>query len=243
MVNNGDVKMGTWEFIPALDSFLIDRTVDKLLMNHRFINESVMLLKRDGSPANEILAFVNELEIPSLDYQQYLSDLANSAPQSKYALPIDELRPSVGAKHSFIMLAPPTNVTIEVFHDQPYPNEISVLPQLGQKIYLDNGILRDGYYIIPHSQHLKIPPKKRSDKMLYRVKDGVATDQFILQPFKTYDKAKRYINIFYKRFGVLQDSLVLYDDNWEKVVDGKYNCALMTYIIVKDGRVVDESMF
>lgn len=243
MVNNGDVKTGTWEFIPALNSFLIDRTVDKLLMNHRFINESVMLLKRDGSPTNEILAFVNEHKIPSLDYQQYLSDLANSVPQASNALLTTEINLSDSSKHSFILLVPSTNSIVEVFHNQPCPNTITVLPQIGQKIYVHNGTLKDGFYTIPHEQYIKIPKDNRKDNMLYQVKDSVVTDQFILQPFRTYDKAKRHINVFYKRLGMLQESLVLYTDTWEKVVDGKYNCALMTYIVVKDGRVVDESMF
>lgn len=243
MINNGEVKTGSWEYIPALSSLLIDRTVDKLLMNHTFINESIMLLKRDGASANEILAFVNELQIPSLDYEKYLSNLANSTFEVRYTLPNNTLEEADANRTEFILLNSATNKTVNVFHDGVIVGETEGLPVIGKKIYLGNEILTDGYYSVPDNIYLKIPHDSRKDKMLYYVENGVVKEQFFLAPYRTYTKARRYINLFYKRWGVLQDSLVLYENDWKKVIDGKYNCALLTNIIVKDGRVVNETMF
>ncbi|RAI86809.1 hypothetical protein [Algoriphagus yeomjeoni] len=74
MVQDGNVKEGKWELISSMKSILIDRTQDKILMNYAFFDKSVILLRKDGSE-NDIFAFVNEIEIPNLDYTSYLNDL------------------------------------------------------------------------------------------------------------------------------------------------------------------------
>ncbi len=78
MIKHGTVKLGKWEYIEPLDSLLIDRGVDKLLLKYAFINKGVMLLKIESVHGHNIIPFVNELEVPTLDYESYLMQLSQT---------------------------------------------------------------------------------------------------------------------------------------------------------------------
>ena len=71
---NGKVTIGTWEYLSAARSLLIDRVEEKILLNQHFIDAAVMVLKRDGS-SNELFYFANEIQIPDLDIVNYLKRL------------------------------------------------------------------------------------------------------------------------------------------------------------------------
>ncbi len=74
---NGSVIMGTWKYISAAKSLLIDTTVEKLLLKHAFIDEGVLILKKDGT-ADIPFILVNERVIPDLNLQDYLKRKASS---------------------------------------------------------------------------------------------------------------------------------------------------------------------
>jgi hypothetical protein len=74
MSKDGDVKTGKWEYLSHANSLLIDRGVDKKLYNQGFIDQSVMVLKLDGTTEDFIL-LVNENLIPDLDLRGYLNKL------------------------------------------------------------------------------------------------------------------------------------------------------------------------
>jgi hypothetical protein len=78
MVKNGIVNVGKWEYIEPLDALLIDRVKDRLLLKYAFINQFVMLLKLDDTNSDGLIPFVNEHELPSLDYKTYLNQLSES---------------------------------------------------------------------------------------------------------------------------------------------------------------------
>ncbi|APS40631.1 hypothetical protein [Salegentibacter sp. T436] len=68
---NGKVQVGKWEFIGAANSLLIDRIVDKLLLNQLYTDEGVMALKCDGFN-NDYFILANETIIPDLNIENYL---------------------------------------------------------------------------------------------------------------------------------------------------------------------------
>ena len=71
---NGDVETGTWEYIAAAQSLLIQSNSIRILLNHAFFDKGVLLLKKDGSLDSPwILA--NERIIPDLDVEKYLKNL------------------------------------------------------------------------------------------------------------------------------------------------------------------------
>ena len=71
---NGTVKIGSWEYIAAAKSLLINRIQDKILLNQFFIDPAVMVLKKDGFK-DENLIMANEILIPDLDVTTYLKKI------------------------------------------------------------------------------------------------------------------------------------------------------------------------
>lgn len=66
----GDVTIGRWEYLSEVKSLLIDRLTDKILLNQDFINQAVMLLRKDGETEYFILA--NDSILKNLDVETYL---------------------------------------------------------------------------------------------------------------------------------------------------------------------------
>ncbi len=71
---NGQVTVGHWEYLSSAKSLLIDRNIDKILLNQNFIDEAVMVLKKDGLK-EENLILANEILLPDLDVVRYLKNL------------------------------------------------------------------------------------------------------------------------------------------------------------------------
>ena len=71
---NGKVTEGSWEYFAEARSLLIDRQTDKLLLNEEFVDENVLLLKKDGTE-NEFYALANENVIPDYNIPKYLNSI------------------------------------------------------------------------------------------------------------------------------------------------------------------------
>ena len=71
---DGQVQMGSWDYIAAAQSILIDRQVDKLLLNHFFFTDALLVLARDGRPDSKFV-LANRQLIPDLDVEGYLRKL------------------------------------------------------------------------------------------------------------------------------------------------------------------------
>ncbi len=71
---NGVVTEGSWNYHPEAKSLFIDRGVDKLLLNEQYIDENVLILKRDGTD-NEFFALANENTLPDYDVINYLKHI------------------------------------------------------------------------------------------------------------------------------------------------------------------------
>jgi hypothetical protein len=72
---NGQVQLGKWEYLTSAKSILIDRIIDKVLLNQSFFDSAVMVLKVDGSN-NNLFVLANEIIIPDLDVKKYLQSVA-----------------------------------------------------------------------------------------------------------------------------------------------------------------------
>lgn len=71
---DGVVQTGKWEYIAPAESILIDRKVDKLLLNHFFFTEALLVLARDGRPESSFV-LANRLLIPDMNIESYLRSL------------------------------------------------------------------------------------------------------------------------------------------------------------------------
>lgn len=68
---NGNVAEGKWDYFPGSQVLYIDNNYEKLLLKEHFIDENVLLLKKDGA-SDQIIAFTNENVIPDYDIAKYL---------------------------------------------------------------------------------------------------------------------------------------------------------------------------
>lgn len=74
LAKNGIVSEGTWEYFPEAKALLIDRGVDKLLLKEQFIDDNVLILKKDGTE-NDFYALANENSLPDYNIPCYLNTL------------------------------------------------------------------------------------------------------------------------------------------------------------------------
>ena len=71
---NGDVRVGSWEYISAADGLLIETGTGKVLLHHKFIDRAVLLLKKDNFFDDPFL-LVNQKIVADPDVERYLNDL------------------------------------------------------------------------------------------------------------------------------------------------------------------------
>jgi hypothetical protein len=71
---NGSVEKGTWDYLVEASCLLVDRNYDKILLKEEFIDENVMILKRDGTD-NEFFSLANDKTLPDLNIEAYLDSL------------------------------------------------------------------------------------------------------------------------------------------------------------------------
>lgn len=68
---DGQVQMGSWDYIAPAQSLLINRGVDRLLLNHFFFTDALLVLARDGRPESKFV-LANRQLIPDLNIESYL---------------------------------------------------------------------------------------------------------------------------------------------------------------------------
>ena len=71
---NGKVEIGKWKYLTEANLIFIDRLKDKIMLKQSFFDESVMILKIDGTN-EDLFILANENIIPDLDVSKYLSTL------------------------------------------------------------------------------------------------------------------------------------------------------------------------
>lgn len=71
---NGQATIGKWEYLSAAKSILIDRNLDKILLNQNFISKAVMVLNKDGFKDDHFI-LANEILLPDLNVIDYLKNL------------------------------------------------------------------------------------------------------------------------------------------------------------------------
>jgi len=71
---NGKVTEGKWDYFPEARCLMIDRVTDKLLLKEQYIDENVIILKKDGTD-NDFFALANENSVPDYNVPKYLHEL------------------------------------------------------------------------------------------------------------------------------------------------------------------------
>jgi hypothetical protein len=256
MVQQGEVTIGRWEYIQALNSLLIDRNVDKILMNYAFIDDAVMLLKKDGIENGDIIAFVNENRIPNLNYRSYLEELDKS--HTSKPIKINSVSNSLSnsveqtvVKTDFWISNFKTDLSVYIYCDwETNPERAWIFNGIINRkvqIHFGDELLDDGYYKIPDHVFNKIPFGERLTPKMYFVKDGYIKGEFSCKLLKssdyTFDLYKSDPHAFKKKHSEYEDAAVFYSNSFRHLKDGKYKFSFMCYLTVKDGRVIRETAF
>lgn len=74
IVKEGEIQESKWEYLPAMNSLVIEVGGKKILMNEVFADGKALILKRDGVSL-EFLSFANQNELPDLNLIQHLQNL------------------------------------------------------------------------------------------------------------------------------------------------------------------------
>ena len=74
IVKEGEIQESKWEYLPAMNSLVIEIGGKKILMNEVFADGKALILKRDGV-SMDFLSFANQNELPDLDLVKYLKSL------------------------------------------------------------------------------------------------------------------------------------------------------------------------
>lgn len=69
---HGDVATGRWEYLPVVQSLLIEYQGSKRLYNQGFLDKAVMVLRKDGT--EELFALGNSQIVADLDITGYLKN-------------------------------------------------------------------------------------------------------------------------------------------------------------------------
>ena len=72
---DGNATKGKWEYLSEAKSLLLDRGADIILCKEEYIDESVLILRKDGTKDGYII-LANENNLPSLDAYRYLTELS-----------------------------------------------------------------------------------------------------------------------------------------------------------------------
>ncbi len=67
----GEVVTGKWEYLSVMQSLLIEHEGRKRMYNQGFLNEAIMLLKKDGT--DEIFPLGNLQKLPDLEIDKYIT--------------------------------------------------------------------------------------------------------------------------------------------------------------------------
>jgi hypothetical protein len=129
---DGQVQVGKWDYIAAAQSLLIDRGVDKLLLNHFFFTDALLVLARDGRAESKFV-LANRQLIPDLNVANYLERLGAGLGSPKALHQVNQ-----------VYIVTNTN-SIEVDF-----LGLNTLPVKGDSIFLNGGSAPNGRFVSKH---------------------------------------------------------------------------------------------
>ena len=162
---NGKVTEGAWEYYQEAKSILINRGYDKILLNEEFVDQNVLLLRKDGTD-NDFFALANQNTLPDLDIPGYLSELRFKE------LKILELELHEGG--SLLV----HNALNRKYEDQIIGNSVNFLNQA-----LEEGNMPDGKYL------------SKDKKNNYYIENGYLSKTSQMQYFQLEKKGLWKLNL------------------------------------------------
>jgi hypothetical protein len=186
MSNNGQVTLGSWDYLAEAKCLLIDRGADKILCNQGYIDEGVLILKLDAS-LDQFFILANQNIITDLNVIEYLLE------KSRRYLKMRSITLSNG----------------EVL-DAITKNEWNSYPEIGDKVCIKFQKVADGEYFVDKDEFndfiLRYSIKNSivtAKKYLvqYKTKDGKILIVEQTSPFVSYKIGDKVV----QKVGLIQD--------------------------------------
>jgi hypothetical protein len=77
IIKEGEIQESKWEYLPAMNSLVIQLGDRRILMNEVFVDEKALILKKDGTGI-DFFAFANQNKLPDLNLIGYLKSLESN---------------------------------------------------------------------------------------------------------------------------------------------------------------------
>lgn len=144
MSKNGQVTMGSWDYLPEARSLLIHRGKDTILCNEEFICGAVIILKMDGTN-NDFFVLANENMIPDLNPYKYLKNLR----YQNFFIKTFELSSGKELEVINSLLEPVIGdrVTIDA---EAVPDGVYKMKNLNKKLTIKNSRIKDIFYEVKY---------------------------------------------------------------------------------------------
>ncbi|MBA4302200.1 MAG: hypothetical protein C0433_19165 [Cyclobacterium sp.] len=89
IVKEGEIQESQWEYLPALNSLVIQVGGKKILMNEVFADGKALILKRDGV-GMDFLSFANQNELPDLNLIAHFESFTKKIEEDARVIPSEE---------------------------------------------------------------------------------------------------------------------------------------------------------
>lgn len=214
---SGKVKDGTWEYLPEAESILIDRIQDKILLNHAFFDEAVMILKYDGASNNDLFILADQKKIPDLDVLNHLKNKLKPDPKKEPKKQIYQK----GRVHEYKL---ENGDTVNIFQ-----RDWEFFFRTGDNVLINKLYPDDGEYFTDER------------KFKLTVKKGKIQNYSCYHKFLTSNNKK--IIVESKLSFNIQIGDRVFNDEMDPLKSGKYGIELLRQIKVEDGVIVKFSLF
>lgn len=211
---NGKVNIGAWEYLPEARSILIDRIQDKILLNHAFFDEALMILKYDGAPNKDFFILVDEKKIPDLNILKHL--------ESKVVT--NEINIVKTTEKDKIQISLNNDDILTIFTN--YFTNYGFI--IGFNLY-DSGFIKDqmpkdGVYV------------SKCGKYSINFINGLIEDYVITHIYKLSNGTNLIVKS--KQFHMPKEGDLAFDYKGIEASSGKYRIGFLDHLTVNDGRFV-----
>jgi hypothetical protein len=184
--NNGQVTLGSWDYLAEAKCLLINRGADKILCNQGYIDEGILILQLDAS-VDQFFILANQNIITDLNVFEYILE------KSRLYLNIRSITLSTG----------------EVL-DAITKNEWNSYPEIGDKVSIKFERVADGEYFVAKEEYNDFILRYSIENsivtakkylMQYKTKDGIILIVEQNNPFVSYKIGDKVV----QKVGVLKD--------------------------------------
>lgn len=210
---SGKVTEGAWEYLSEAESILIDRVQDKILLNHAFFDEALMILKYDGSPTEDLFILADEKKIPDLNIINYLNSKVGAT----------KLKVAKTSAKKKIHIRQKSEEVLTIFTNyKEYDDDITGF-NVGDTGFIKDRMPQDGLHV------------SKDGKYNITFNNGSITDYFVAHKYKLSDGTRLIVKS--RQFNLPRKGDPAVYENGDPAKSGKFKIGFMNYVTIDNGRI------